>query len=195
MPRRTVGPFRAINGKRPGLLELARQLFEPGEHLAAAGPSPWVFVASRRLRARTGSLIGCSYRPPCSGCCWQCASLLGGDYCVWPTLKMVWTEVHKLSWKGATGLVCKHARSGRLLAEQSWLSACPSRCSPPACLRQPRLHNPSLCSWVRRIDFPGRPARLESLWPVSPPCLFALKTAEVVIKMNKGFQAELSAEA
>lgn len=47
---------------------------------------------------------------------------------------------------------------------------------------------------MRPIDFPGRPARLESLWPISPPCLFALRTAEVVIKMNKGFQAELSAE-
>lgn len=62
-------------------------------------------------------------------------------------------------------------------------------------LRQPRLHNPSLCSGVQHIDFPGRPASLESLWPISPPCLFALKTAEVVIKMNKGLQAELSAEA
>lgn len=57
-------------------------------------------------------------------------SLLGWDYCLWPTLKMVWTKVHKLSWKVATRLVCKHARSGRLLAEQNWLSPCPSRCSP-----------------------------------------------------------------
>lgn len=56
-------------------------------------------------------------------------SLLDWDYCVWPTLKMVWTKVHKLFWKDATRLVCKHARAGRLLSEQNWLPLRPSRCS------------------------------------------------------------------
>lgn len=73
MSRRTVSPFTAINGKRLGLLQLACQLFEQGEHLAAAGPRPCIFIALG-LSACTSSLIGCSYRPPCSDCCWQCIS-------------------------------------------------------------------------------------------------------------------------
>lgn len=128
MSRRTVGPFTALTGKGLGLLELACQLFGQGEHLAAAGPRPSIFGALR-LSACTSSLIGCSYRPPRSDCCWQRISPRLWDYCVWPTLKMVWTKVHKLSWKGATRLVCKHAWSRRLLVEQNWLSPCPSRCS------------------------------------------------------------------
>lgn len=119
-------------------------------------------------------------------------SLLGWDYCVWPTLRMVWTKVHKLSWKDATRLVCKHARSGRLLAEQSWLSPCPSRCSARSFASPGFTIRP--CA-LEHIDFPGRPARLGSLWPIRPPCLLALKPAEVVTEMNKGFQAELSAAA
>jgi len=144
VPGRTVGPFTAINGKRLGLSELACQLFEGGKHLAAAGPRPSIFVALG-LCTRTGSLIGCICRPPCSGCCRQRIS---------PQLRSLRMTYFKNGVKrgsqtvlegchGAAVQTC--ARSGRLLVEQNWLSPLPFQMQP-AFLRQPRLHNPSLCS-------------------------------------------------
>lgn len=128
MSRRTVGACTAINGERLAMWEPARQLSEPGEHLGCSWPRSQRRRALGSPLAPARSLVAAIALVAATAA--DRVSLLGWDYCVWPTLKMVWTKVHKLSWKGATRLVCKHARSGRLLAEQNWLSPCPSRCSP-----------------------------------------------------------------
>lgn len=192
MSRRTVGACTAVNGERLGVWEPARQLFEPGEHLGCSWPQPRR-PASARLPACTSSLIGRSYRPPRSHCCWQGISL---------RLRLLRMTYFENGVNQGSQIVLEGCHEVGVQTCAVWeasggaeLAVSVSFQMQRAFLCQPRLHNPSLCSWVRHIDFPGRPARLESLWPISPPCLFALKTAEVVIKMNKGFQAELSAEA
>lgn len=169
MSRRTVSPLTAINGKRLGLLELACQLLEPGEHLAAAGPRPSIFIMLL-LSARTSSLIGCSYRPPCSNCCWQCIS---------PQLRLLRMTYFENGVNQGSQIVLEGCHGVGVQTCAVWeasgraeLTVSMSFQMQRAFFHQPRLHNPSLCSWVRPIDFPGRPARLESLWPISPPCLF-----------------------
>lgn len=111
--RRTAGPFAAINGQRLGLLELRLLAARARRAPCCSWPRTAHFHRSLGLLVwPQRSLIGCSYRPPCSGCCRQRLSLLGREITACDLLwKTVWTKVHKLSWKDATGLVCKHARS------------------------------------------------------------------------------------
>lgn len=47
LSRRTVGPFTAINGRRLGLGELARQLWEPGEAPCRSWPQTMHVRSSR----------------------------------------------------------------------------------------------------------------------------------------------------
>lgn len=167
MPRRTAGACTALDGER--LPWGARR-------------APWLQL-----------LIGRGHRPPRSHCCWQGIA---------PRLRLLPMTYFENGVNQGSQIVLEGCHEVGVQTCAVWeasggaeLAVSVSFQMQPAFLCQPLLHNPSLCSWVRHIDFPGRPARLESLWPISPPCLFALKTAEVVIKMNKGFQAELSAEA
>lgn len=151
MSRGTVGPFTAINGKRLGLLELAWQLSEQGEHLAAAGPSRSVFIAPR-LSASTSSLIGCSCRPPCSDCCWQCIS---------PRLRLLHMTYFENGVNQGSQIVLEGCHEVGVQTCAVWeasgraeLAVSVSFQMQRAFLRQPWLHNPSLCSWA--YWFPGQ---------------------------------------
>lgn len=162
MSRSTVGPCTAINGKEAGSVRACLSAVWTRQAPWYSWPWSMQFHGSHAINFHQLSdwlKLPSSLQPPVSVA--DSVSLLSWDYCVWPTLKMVWTKVHKLlgrvpqSWcTNMPGL------GGFGQNKNGFLNVLPDT----VCIlfHGPWFHNSSLCSWVQHIDLLGRPAKLRA---------------------------------